>query len=222
MWSLRLGLHIARRTVGIKDDPRYGKMIAEWGADASRQMFFLAQKQALVSIPLALSMVLAAWNPLAGFARARCARRRGADRGHRRRGHRRRAVAALPRRSGQPRPDLRRRAMGLVAASELFLRMARLARLSAARHRSRRRLSCGAGRRWPGRPACIGCLVHVSGIPPLEEHMLERRRDEFRAYQARTNAFFPGAAADHLREVHHELRADDDRLWRNACRCPTR
>jgi steroid 5-alpha reductase family enzyme len=34
-------------------------------------------------------------------------------------------------------------------------------------------------------------LVHVSGIPPLEEHMLERRPDAFRAYQARTNAFFP-------------------------------
>ena len=67
VWSLRLGLHIARRTVGIKDDPRYGKMIADWGTDASRQMFFLAQKQALVSIPLALSMVLAAWNPWPGL-----------------------------------------------------------------------------------------------------------------------------------------------------------
>ena len=41
-------------------------------------------------------------------------------------------------------------------------------------------------------PLCIyWLLVHVSGIPPLEEHMLERRRDAFRAYQARTNAFFP-------------------------------
>ena len=30
-------------------------------------MFFLAQKQALVSIPLALSMVLAAWNPWPGL-----------------------------------------------------------------------------------------------------------------------------------------------------------
>ena len=66
-WALRLGLHIASRTAGIKDDPRYGKMAAAWGADASRQMFFLAQKQALVSIPLALSMVLAAWNPLLGL-----------------------------------------------------------------------------------------------------------------------------------------------------------
>jgi steroid 5-alpha reductase family enzyme len=34
-------------------------------------------------------------------------------------------------------------------------------------------------------------LVHVSGIPPLEAHMLERWRDAFRTYQARTNAFFP-------------------------------
>jgi hypothetical protein len=67
VWSLRLGLHIARRTLRITDDPRYGKMIAEWGADASRQIFFLAQKQALVSIPLALSMVLAAWNPWPGL-----------------------------------------------------------------------------------------------------------------------------------------------------------
>ena len=41
-------------------------------------------------------------------------------------------------------------------------------------------------------PACMyWLLVHVSGIPPLEAHMLEYRRDEFRAYQARTNAFFP-------------------------------
>ena len=156
VWSLRLGLHIARRTIGILDDPRYGKVIAEWGADASRQMFFLAQKQALVSIPLALSMVLAAWNPCAGFAPARLARRAGPDSRHRRRRVIGRAAAALPRRSGQPQPDLRYWPVGLVAASELFLRMARLAGLSAARHRSRRPTIHGAGPRSPDRPACIG------------------------------------------------------------------
>jgi steroid 5-alpha reductase family enzyme len=32
----------------------------------------------------------------------------------------------------------------------------------------------------------------VSGIPPLEEHMLRSRGEAFRAYQRRTNAFFPG------------------------------
>jgi steroid 5-alpha reductase family enzyme len=35
-------------------------------------------------------------------------------------------------------------------------------------------------------------LVHVSGIPPLEAHMLRSRGDAFRAYQARVNAFWPG------------------------------
>jgi len=39
-------------------------------------------------------------------------------------------------------------------------------------------------------------LVHVSGIPPLEEHMLQTRGQAFRDYQARTNAFFPGWPRD--------------------------
>jgi steroid 5-alpha reductase family enzyme len=34
-------------------------------------------------------------------------------------------------------------------------------------------------------------LVHVSGIPPLERHMLRSRGDAFRGYQCRTRAFFP-------------------------------
>jgi steroid 5-alpha reductase family enzyme len=35
-------------------------------------------------------------------------------------------------------------------------------------------------------------LVHVSGIPPLEAHMLRSRGDRFRRYQSRVNAFWPG------------------------------
>ncbi|RYE53166.1 MAG: DUF1295 domain-containing protein, partial [Rhizobiaceae bacterium] len=35
-------------------------------------------------------------------------------------------------------------------------------------------------------------LVHVSGIPPLEQHMLRSRGEKFRALQRRVNAFFPG------------------------------
>ena len=34
-------------------------------------------------------------------------------------------------------------------------------------------------------------LVHVSGIPLLEAHMLRSRGDAFRAYQARVRAFWP-------------------------------
>ena len=41
-------------------------------------------------------------------------------------------------------------------------------------------------------PACMyWVLVHVSGIPPLEAHMLRTRGEQFRALQARTRAFFP-------------------------------
>ena len=34
-------------------------------------------------------------------------------------------------------------------------------------------------------------LVHVSGVPPLEEHMLRTRGDAYRAYQRRTRPFLP-------------------------------
>ena len=35
-------------------------------------------------------------------------------------------------------------------------------------------------------------LVHVSGIPPLERHMIATRGDDYRRLQERVNAFFPG------------------------------
>ncbi len=55
-WAMRLGLHIASRTAGIVDDPRYAALRRGWGPQhASWQMWLLAQKQALVSIPLALA-----------------------------------------------------------------------------------------------------------------------------------------------------------------------
>ena len=34
-------------------------------------------------------------------------------------------------------------------------------------------------------------LVHASGIPPLEAHMLRSRGVAFRAYMARVSPFFP-------------------------------
>jgi steroid 5-alpha reductase family enzyme len=41
-------------------------------------------------------------------------------------------------------------------------------------------------------PACMyWALVYVSGIPPLERHMLRSRGQQFRDVQARTPPFFP-------------------------------
>jgi len=34
-------------------------------------------------------------------------------------------------------------------------------------------------------------LVHVTGIPPLEQQMLRSRRERYRDYQSRTSMFFP-------------------------------
>jgi steroid 5-alpha reductase family enzyme len=62
VWSLRLGFNIAQRTAGIADDPRYAQLIRQWGAEAPRERLWLLQKQALVTIPLAISIFIAAQN----------------------------------------------------------------------------------------------------------------------------------------------------------------
>ena len=61
-WSLRLGVHIVVRTRGSGDDPRYAKMREEWGDEAPRRMFTLLQLQAVASLPLLLSVAVAASN----------------------------------------------------------------------------------------------------------------------------------------------------------------
>ena len=63
VWSLRLGVHIAIRTAGISDDPRYAAFAREWGADSPRRMFIFLQNQALGTIPLAFAIFVAARFP---------------------------------------------------------------------------------------------------------------------------------------------------------------
>ena len=63
IWSLRLGTHIAIRTAGITDDPRYADFAREWGADSPRRMFIFLQNQALGSIPLVFAIFVAAHVP---------------------------------------------------------------------------------------------------------------------------------------------------------------
>src|ERR1700761_8952728 len=63
IWSLRLGLHIAVRTAGITDDPRYAAFAREWGVDSPRRMFVFLQNQAFGSIPLVFAIFVAAHAP---------------------------------------------------------------------------------------------------------------------------------------------------------------
>ena len=188
-WALRLGLHIAARTAGITDDPRYAQLVRDWGADAPRQMFLLLQKQAVVSIPLALAMVLAAWNPAPfglqdGLAILVLVVAIGGE-----------AVADRQLRAFRARAGSHHRVCdtGLWAWSrhpnyffEWFGWIAYpLLAIDFAGTHPYGWLALAA-------PACMyWLLVHVSGIPPLEAHMVARRGARYRAYQARTSAFFP-------------------------------
>jgi steroid 5-alpha reductase family enzyme len=106
IWSLRLGTHIAIRTAGITDDPRYAAFASEWGANAPRRMFIFLQNQAL-GIPLVHIFV-------AAFSRRRSAAgglsgRAGSVCRDRRRGAGRCAAQVVPGRSRQQGQGLRRR-----------------------------------------------------------------------------------------------------------------
>jgi steroid 5-alpha reductase family enzyme len=188
-WSLRLGLHILSRSKARGDDPRYAALIKEWSAGARREMFWLLQKQALVTVPLALTLFLAAHSPaplfrtvdviallvlvgsilgegvadrqLRAFA-ASGAKRRVCDRG-------------LWRWSRHPNYFFE---WLLWVAFALFA-------IDPTGHYPFGWLALSG-------PLCMyWLLVYVSGIPPLEAHMIGKYGEAYRAYQRRTSAFFP-------------------------------
>ncbi|HEV7257257.1 MAG TPA: DUF1295 domain-containing protein [Bosea sp. (in: a-proteobacteria)] len=185
-WALRLGLHIARRTKGIGEDPRYAKLKRDWGAGAPRQMARLLQMQALASTPLALGIILAAhrpevglsWQDFAGAAIFVVGLAGG-------------AIA-----DGQLRAFIRSGSGG-VCERGLW---------AWSRHPnyffecviwcSYAVIAAGPAYPWGWlavlAPACITLLLtRISGIPPLEAHMLSKHGAAYRAYQKRTRALLP-------------------------------
>lgn len=185
-WALRLGLHIARRTRGIAEDPRYAKLKRDWGSDAPRQLARLLQMQALVSIPLGLGIVLAAHNPVpslswrdfAGTALFAAGLAGG-------------AIA-----DGQLRAFARSGAGGV--CDHGLWRWSRHPNyfFECLLWCSYALIAPAAGYHWGWlavlAPACITLLLaRISGIPPLEEHMLAKHGEAYRAYQHRTSALIP-------------------------------
>ena len=194
VWGLRLSSHILMRTLGGGEDPRYLALQQEWGADFPRRLFWFLQVQAACAFLLAATLGLAGHRPgafpdsvdLGGFALLIVAIG---------------GAALADKQLARFRRDPSHR--GLVCASGLW---------SVSRHPNYFFEWLGwlaiavvavdpAGQYWQGLFALTGpafmywLLVHVSGIPPLEAHMLRSRGDAFRAYQARVNAFFPGKPA---------------------------
>jgi len=193
-WSLRLGLHIVRRSLERADDPRYGLLIRQWGSHARRQMFILLQKQALVTLPLAIAIFVAAHNP-APFGRfqdwlgvlvivlgimgeALSDQQLNAWLKSRREGDR---ICDRGLWGWSRHPNY--------FFEWVFWLAFPLFAISLAGYLS--------GWLALGAPVCMyWLLVHVSGVPPLEQHMVAKHGDAYRAYQARTSAFFPCPPAE--------------------------
>jgi len=188
IWSARLGIHIAIRTAGISDDPRYASFAREWGLNAPRRMFIFLQNQALGTIPLVFAIFVAARFPsdalrlqdflgvlvlLVGI---------GGE-----------ALADAQLKTFREDPDNK----GRVCDAGLW-------RWS--RHPNYFFEWFG----WLAYPViglsvhapwCLSTLlapifmywilVYVTGIPPLEEQMLRSRGQRYRDYQLRTSRFFP-------------------------------
>jgi steroid 5-alpha reductase family enzyme len=187
-WCLRLGLHIAERNRAAADDPRYRNLIIQWGGDAPQRMFWFLQSQAAVGIILALSIMLAAQNlnpqfrlqdgiglavlvvAIAGESIADSQLRafKAANRN---------AICDIGLWGWSRHPNYFFEWLSWVAYPVIAIDFSG--------YNPYAWLALAA-------PACMyWVLVHVSGIPPLENHMLRSRGEAFRAYQKRTQAFFP-------------------------------
>jgi steroid 5-alpha reductase family enzyme len=189
IWSLRLGFHIAARTRRQGDDMRYAVLRQSFSDRESWRMWLLVQKQALVSIPLVIAVMLAAHHSVPGF--------RPQDGLA--------AIVFLLAFAGEALADHQLRHFRKQAPRGSICQ-AGLWRWS--RHPNYffewlgwlgyPLIALDPGGQYPwGYLALLApivmywLLVHVSGIPPLEAQMVKSRGDAYLGYQARTSAFFP-------------------------------
>jgi steroid 5-alpha reductase family enzyme len=196
IWSVRLGLHIAVRTAAITDDPRYAAFAREWGVDSPRRMFVFLQNQGFGSIPLVFAIFVAARFPLTAL---RFADYLG-------------ALILLIGIAGEALADAQLRNFRIDPANKGRVCDVGLWRWS--RHPNYFFEWVG----WLAYPVIAiaiedplsypfyypwgwtsllapvfmyWILVHVTGIPPLEQQMLRSRGERYRDYQSRTSMFFP-------------------------------
>ena len=187
-WALRLGLHIASRTHDVDDDPRYAALQKSQGKNWPVYLLFMLQAQALAAFILVLAVRLAAVNAAPfprvidiagvillliafageGVADAQLAR---FGKTHKGRGD----VCDVGLWQWSRHPNYFFEWLGWCAWAVLAIGPSPWA--------------------WAAIIAPVWMyvlLVYISGIPPLEKHMLQTRPQKFKAYQARVNAFFPG------------------------------
>jgi len=189
-WALRLGLHILGRVRHGPEDARYAKLRADWAPNAQKWMFGFLQLQALAGAVLLASVAAAARSPagaigprdIFGFAILAAAivgegladtqlRQFIADPAHRG------GVCDVGLWSWSRHPNYFFQWLGWWAYPIIAIDFSGQDLWSW--------LTLSA-------PAYMYYLLrYVSGVPPLEAHMLASRGASFRAYQARVSLFFP-------------------------------
>ena len=191
LWAARLAGHIFSRSTKIKDDPRYAKLMEEWGDNASFRLWWFLMIQAFATFVLTLSIYAAILNP-APFAGVLDWVALAI------------AIIAI---AGEGTADWQ--LTKFKREKPEGKKVCDIGLWGYSRHPNyffEWLWWCA----WPcmalsGFEAILPVLVsllapimmywllnHVSGIPFLEKHMEESRGDAFRAYKARVNAFFPG------------------------------
>ncbi|WP_055046488.1 DUF1295 domain-containing protein [Devosia sp. A16] len=187
LWALRLGTHIARRTLSGGDDPRYAELRRAWGERYRSQLFVFLQIQTVAALVLVIAVLAAAANPaplgigdVVGV------------------------VIALAAIGGEALGDAQLSAFKADRGNAG--RVCDVGLWSLSRHPNYffewlywlAYPVIGISFAYPWGLATLlapmmmyWLLVHVSGIPPLEAHMLRSRGDSFRAYQQRVRAFWP-------------------------------
>jgi len=192
IWSIRLGVHIAIRTAGITDDPRYAAFAKEWGVNSARRMFVFLQNQGFGSIPLVFAIFVAARFPMAAL---RAQDYLG-------------AAILFAGIAGEALADAQLKRFRKLPANEGRVCDVGLWRWS--RHPNYFfewfgwlaypiiAISIDDPLLYPWGWATLlapafmyWILAYVTGIPPLEAQMVRSRGDRYRAYQSRTSAFFP-------------------------------
>ena len=189
LWSLRLGGHMLGRALKGKEDPRYADLLQQWGNKAGFNLFIFLQIQALAScvligasyaacykaniftdicdgvgfglILVALIGELIADAQMARFSKKHAGQSAICDTG----------LWAWSHHPNYFFEWLMWFGLALMATDPMHLSLSLCA--------------------WAAPVMMYILLVHVSGLPPLEAHMLRSRGAAFKAYQSRTNGFFP-------------------------------
>jgi steroid 5-alpha reductase family enzyme len=183
---LRLAFHIARRTPGASDDPRYAALAREWGADFPRRLFLFLQIQAAAALPLVAAVGFAARAPrpfpdlldALGLLVALCGLAIEAVADEQLRRFRNNAPRGALCEAGLWRYSRHPNYFGE------FLFWCAWPLIGFGGWRGMATLAA---------PVFIYLLLdRISGVPPLEKHLRASRGAAFDAYAARVPRFFPG------------------------------